>query len=164
MDTATAQRLLVLAVILGLVVAWLSALRPAPPETGVSITHVGDTNLPQQHCSLLRIQNDGSKTIRLNTYYTVYWTNELGRATNEFVKNEHGYAVLRPRAAIVVRAPAPADAKTWTTSFTYEVRPSFLRGIQVRVASWISPSWLPTEQFIGRFGPTITNVAYKAEG
>jgi len=127
------------------------------PESGVLIDFLGNSNSVQGPVAILQIRNNGKTPVRINAYCTIYWTNRFGVATNEFFQHNQGYAILRRGESNLVAVPHPSDAKVWETSFTYELRPGWLRRVYERITFFLPGAWAPDNSFRGRFGPLITN-------
>lgn len=123
----------------------------------VTIDFIGNSESSHGPIATLRLQNDGRTTVRFNAYCTIYWTNRLGIPTNTFFKHNQGYAILPPGESSLIRVPHPPDAKTWDTSFTYQVRPSPIARLVSRVTFLLPGTWTADNSFVGRFGPLITN-------
>jgi len=133
------------------------------PNYNVIIGFVGNTESSHGAIATLRLENQGTTTVRINAYCTVYWTNRLGMPTNIFFQHNQGYAFLPSGESRLVRVPHPPDAKVWETSFTYQVWPSAMARLSSRIKFWLPGIWTPDNTFIGRFGPLITNPIPVAE-
>jgi hypothetical protein len=127
----------------------------ANSESKVSVEYVGNSN--SGATAILRLKNYGRTAVRLNAYCTLYWTNDVGVATNQFFRHREGYAIIKPREALEVAIPHPSDAELWETSFTYQVRPNWIKRTVQRIRFWLPGSWVPDNSFIGRFSPLIRN-------
>ena len=135
----------------------LIALSSDGPDAHVSILFVGVTNSFPKPVATLRFRNDGKAAVRLNSHATLYWKDRSGVATNAFFRHELGYAILQPEEFAQIAVSSPSDTDVWQTSFTYSVRPNWLRRNYERIRFWIPGRWTPDNSFVGRFGPVITN-------
>lgn len=133
------------------------------PHSEMTIDFVRSSNTLQGAVATLRLINRGQATIRVNAFCTIYWTNRLGVATDSFFQHDQGYLVLHPGQTNLVRVPAPSDAKTWETSFSYDVKPNALKLTINRIRYWMRGDWTPEMSFTGQFGPTITNEFLSAD-
>lgn len=126
-------------------------------ESDVSIGFERNSNSLAGPVAILRLRNNGGTTVRINSYCTLYWTNHLGVATNEFYRHNQGYAVLKPHESTDIAIPHPSDAEYWETSFTYQVRPNAIKRVYDKIRFWLPGEWLPDNSFIGKFSPLIIN-------
>lgn len=154
------------AAVAGLGALWIIALATerADHYLDVSIEFVGNTNSSSGLHSVLRLGNYGGATVKIDPYCTLYWTNHLKLETNMFFKLGQGYAILPPGQSNLVELPHPSDAHTWNTSFSYTVRPNWVKRILNRIRFMLPGDWVPDNSFIGRIGPVISNPKFSADG
>jgi hypothetical protein len=126
-------------------------------ESDISIDFAGNSNSPAGPVAKLRLSNNGGTAVRINANCTLYWTNRLGVATNEFFRHDQGYAILKPHESTYIAIPHPSDAEVWETSFTYQVRPNAIKRVCDRIRFCLPGKWVPDNSFIGRFSPLIRN-------
>ena len=126
-------------------------------ESDMSIDYAGNSNSLAGPVAKLRLSNNGGTAVRINANCTLYWTNRLDVATNEFFRHDQGYAILKPHESTDIAIPHPSEAAVWEASFTYQVRPHAIRRVYDRLRFCLPGKWVPDNSFIGRFSPLIKN-------
>ena len=141
---------------LSLILAVFVELPPAPiPFVRISVVaNLSNSTGLRTHISL---SNEGSASVILNAFYTIYWTNRFGKETNRFVAYNTGDWVIRPSQSKRVLLDPPDDALVWFTSFSYHRKPSELDQVLENLkASFLGPQ-VPDGSFRCSIGPLITN-------
>ena len=141
---------------LSLILAVFVELPPAPiPFVRISVVaNLSNSTGPRTHISL---SNEGSASVTLNSFCTIYWTNRFGIETNRFVRYHTDDWVIRPRQSKLVFLDPPDDALTWNTSFSYQRKPSELdQAMENLKVRYLGPQ-VPDGSFRCSIGPLITN-------
>lgn len=105
--------------------ASLSGSRGPERISTISIKDCGILKSPANApVRLFAINNEGHFTVRCQEYYTLYWTNSLGKETNCF-RSLGKSMLINPGETNLVKIVSP-NGDFWRSSFAFSVEPTKL--------------------------------------
>lgn len=162
MQTTRTQKAVGIGLLLFCVLMVFLAAQP-PPNTKVSILFVGHSNVLSKAC-----RSSGFETMVTHVFGLILTARSTGPIGRKWSRTDSFDTItdtpLLHQQSFLIAIPPPSDAKTWKTSFTYQVRPPALERLWNEIRLLMPGRWVPDNSFHGTIGPVITNSLWTPQG